>query len=155
MIKEWATVISWQAGSALLRCEPRSGCSSCQTRTSCGTGLLSGNDGDSVMHQLWVPYSQPLLPGQRVEIGLAETSLLRSAMLVYLVPLLGLLAGAGGMQFWLNSEPASVFGAFFGAAVSFMAIHRMSSRMGNDRRYQPVILQVALPESVLRASVTP
>lgn len=41
MIKEWATVVSWHNGMAVLHCEQRSGCSGCQSRKTCGTGLLS------------------------------------------------------------------------------------------------------------------
>ncbi|WOA52727.1 SoxR-reducing system protein RseC [Dickeya solani] len=154
MIKEWATVVSWQAGTAVLLCEQRSGCQSCQSRSSCGTGVLN-QIGGAATHRLTVPYSQPLLPGQRVEIGLAESSLLRSAMLVYLLPLLGLMLGAALMQYWLGSEPATVAGAFAGVAVSFAAVKRLSAKIGNNQRYQPVILQVSLPENLLRTDVTP
>ncbi|MCW2483787.1 SoxR reducing system RseC family protein, partial [Candidatus Symbiopectobacterium sp. NZEC135] len=97
MIKEWATVVSWHNGVAVLHCEQRSGCSGCQSRKTCGTGLLS-ELGLSAEQALHVPCEQPLLPGQRVELGISESSLLRSAMLVYLVPLLGLFTGAGLLQ---------------------------------------------------------
>ncbi|MGL9733298.1 MAG: SoxR reducing system RseC family protein [Symbiopectobacterium sp.] len=40
---------------------------------------------------LRVPCEQPLLPSQHVEFSISESSLLRSAMLIYLVPLLGCL----------------------------------------------------------------
>ncbi|MCW2488921.1 SoxR reducing system RseC family protein, partial [Candidatus Symbiopectobacterium sp. NZEC127] len=96
MIKEWATVVSWHNGMAELHCE-QSGCSGCQSRKTCGTGLLS-ELGRSAEQALYVPCEQPLLPGQRVELGISESSLLRSAMLVYLVPLLGLFTGAGLLQ---------------------------------------------------------
>ncbi|AJC67314.1 SoxR-reducing system protein RseC [Dickeya zeae] len=154
MIKEWATVVSWQAGIAVLHCEQRSGCQSCQSRTSCGTGLLN-QMGGAPTHQLSVAYPQPLSPGQRVEIGLAESSLLRSAMLVYLLPLLGLMLGATLMQYWLESEPATVIGAFVGVAVSFALVKRLSAKISNNQRYQPVILQVSLPENLLRTDMTP
>ncbi|HBH6925742.1 TPA: SoxR reducing system RseC family protein, partial [Serratia marcescens] len=36
MMKEWATVVSWQQGVALLRCEPKAGCGSCTARSGCG-----------------------------------------------------------------------------------------------------------------------
>ncbi|NKI75900.1 SoxR-reducing system protein RseC [Dickeya sp. CFBP 2040] len=153
MIKEWATVVSWQAGTAVLRCEQRSGCQSCQSRMSCGTGVLN-QIGGAAIHQLAVSYPQPLLPGQRVEIGLAESSLLRSAMLVYLLPLLGLMLGAALMQHWLHSDLMAVMGAFAGVAVSFAAVKRLSAKIDNNQRYQPVILQVCLPENLLRTDVT-
>ncbi|MGM3175918.1 SoxR-reducing system protein RseC [Dickeya lacustris] len=143
MIKEWATVESWQDGVVVLRCEQQSGCQGCQSRSSCGNGVLS-KVGGPVVHQLSLRYPHPLQPGQRVEIGLAEASLLRSAMLVYLVPLLGLMLGAMLFQYWLTSELAAVTGALLGISVSFGLLKYFSPSMANNPRYQPVILQVAL-----------
>lgn len=152
MIKEWATVVSWQDGIAILHCEQRSGCQGCQSQSSCATGVLS-KIGGPVSHQLSLDYPHPLEPGQRVEIGLAEASLLRSAMLVYLLPLLGLILGAALLQYWLASELAAVAGAIVGMMVSFVALRYFSPAMANNPRYQPVILQVALPGSQLRTTM--
>lgn len=92
MMKEWATVVSWQQGVALLRCEPKAGCGSCTARSGCGARALNELVPETE-HQLQVRIEQPLEPGQRVEVGIAEGSLLRSAMLVYLTPLLGMMLG--------------------------------------------------------------
>lgn len=97
MMKEWATVISWQNGIALLRCEPHSGCGNCHSRRGCGSHLLN-ELGPETDHQLQVEISQPLEPGQKVEVGISEGSLLRSASLVYLTPLVGLIAGGALFQ---------------------------------------------------------
>lgn len=153
MIKEWATVVSWQQGVAVLRCEPLSGCGSCQSRTSCGSGLLS-KAGGSAEHELTVNYQQPLVPGQKVEIGIAETSLLQSALLVYLVPLLGLMLGAVLFHAIFASELAAAAGAIIGTAASFWGVHRWSAALANSQRYQPVILQVSFPGSLLRVDTS-
>ncbi|MCW2481249.1 SoxR-reducing system protein RseC [Candidatus Symbiopectobacterium sp. NZEC135] len=144
MIKEWATVVSWHNGMAELHCEQRSGCSGCQSRKTCGTGLLS-ELGRSAEQALYVPCEQPLLPGQRVELGISESSLLRSAMLVYLVPLLGLFTGAGLLQSLFANDLAAVLGALLGAALAFILVRGWSLKLGEKRHYRPVILQIALP----------
>ena len=41
MMKEWATVVSWQDGVASLRCETQAGCSSCHSRSGCGARVLN------------------------------------------------------------------------------------------------------------------
>ncbi|SPW25918.1 Sigma-E factor regulatory protein rseC [Edwardsiella tarda] len=113
-MREWATVISWHAGEALLQCEAHAGCTGCRARQGCGTAALA-ELGPQTRHQLRLAVSQPLQVGQRVEIGLQEASVLRSALLVYLTPLAGLLGGGAIGQLWLASDGASALGPCWGA----------------------------------------
>lgn len=149
MIKEWATVVSWQDGMAVLRCEQSAGCSSCQSRKTCGTGLLSqlGMAAEQLLH---VPCEQPLEPGQRVELGISESSLLRSAVLLYLVPLLGVFIGAGSLQMLFGNDGAAVLGALLGAALAFILVRGWSAKLSTKQQYRPVILQIALPGALLQ-----
>ena len=41
MIKEWATVVSWQDGVALVSCDVKASCSSCASRAGCGSRVLN------------------------------------------------------------------------------------------------------------------
>lgn len=148
MIKEWATVISWQQGVAQLRCEQHSGCGSCHSRSSCGTSILNKMAPESAQ-QLDVVSTQPLVPGQRVEVGITEASLIRSALLVYMLPLVGLIGCAAIMQGWFNTDLAAAFGGLVGGTGGFMLARFYAQKLGDKRQYQPVILQIALPPSVL------
>ncbi|WP_409311149.1 SoxR-reducing system protein RseC [Pectobacterium sp. B1J-3] len=148
MIKEWATVVSWHNGMAVLRCEQRSGCSGCQSRSSCGTGLLN-QLGAPAEHLLTVPCEQPLEVGQRIELGITEASLLRSAVMVYLLPLLGVFTGSALFQALLGTELSAIIGAFAGGGLFFFLVKYWSVRLGRSHRYEPVILQIALPGEVL------
>ena len=94
MIKEWATVVSWQNGIALVSCDVKASCNSCASRAGCGSRVLN-KLGPQTSHTISVPSEQPLMAGQKVELGIAEGSLLSSAMLVYLSPLLGLFIMGG------------------------------------------------------------
>lgn len=98
MVKEWATVVRWHNGRAVLRYGSNSGCGSCAARSTCGSYILN-KIGPKTEYQLELEVSQPLVVGQKVEVGIPEGSLLRSAMLVYLTPLVGLFIGSGVMQF--------------------------------------------------------
>lgn len=89
MIKEWATVISWENGQALVSCDVKASCSSCASRAGCGSRVLN-KLGPQTTHTIVVPCDEPLVPGQKVELGIAEGSLLSSALLVYMSPLMGL-----------------------------------------------------------------
>ncbi|AHG19088.1 SoxR reducing system protein RseC [Chania multitudinisentens RB-25] len=149
MMKEWATVVSWQQGVALLRCEPKAGCSGCTTRSGCGARALN-ELGPESEHHLQVQIEQPLEPGQRVEIGIAEGSLLRSAMLVYMTPLFGVMFGGGLLQWWLGSDAAALLGAVVGGGAAFLLARLWASQIGEQVDYQPVVLQIGLPPGALR-----
>ncbi len=41
MIKEWATVVSWENGQALVSCDVKASCSSCASRAGCGSRVLN------------------------------------------------------------------------------------------------------------------
>ncbi|RZR37722.1 SoxR reducing system RseC family protein [Vibrio vulnificus] len=76
-----------------LSCEQQTSCSSCSSQKSCGTGVVSKAFGNKSL--LWhLEIQRRLHVGQVVEIGIPEQSLLQSAMLVYLLPIVAMLLGA-------------------------------------------------------------
>lgn len=149
MMKEWATVISWQNGVALLRCEPLSGCGSCNARSGCGSNLLN-ELGPESEHQLKVAISQPLEPGQKVEVGISEGSLLRSASLVYLTPLAGLISGGALFQALLITDAFTALGAVSGAVLGFLLARTLAAKIEGKSDYQPTVLQIGLPPTAIR-----
>lgn len=113
MIKEWATVVSWQNGIALVSCDVKASCNSCASRAGCGSRVLN-KLGPQTSHTISVPSEQPLMAGQKVELGIAEGSLLSSAMLVYLSPLVGLFIMGGLFQMLFGTDVAAMCGAALG-----------------------------------------
>lgn len=72
----------WHNGVAQVHCDVKASCSSCASRAGCGSRVLN-KLGPQTSHTISVPCEQPLAAGQKVELGIAESSLLGSAMLVY------------------------------------------------------------------------
>ncbi|CAQ83394.1 MULTISPECIES: SoxR-reducing system protein RseC [Photorhabdus] len=149
MIKEWATVIHWQQGRALLRYGSSSGCGSCQARTACGSYLLNKLGPDGV-HQIELDILQPLQPGQKVEVGIPEGSLLRSALLVYLTPLIGLFLGGALVQLWMTNQLWVFCGGILGGISGFFFARKVATYWDNQQEYQPVVLQIGLPPDAVR-----
>lgn len=149
MMKEWATVISWKNGVALLRCEPHSGCGSCNARSGCGSHLLN-ELGPESEHQLKIAISQPLEPGQKVEVGISESSLLRSAALVYLTPLVGLIMGGTLFQALFVTDAFTALGAILGAGLGFLLARTVAIKIEGENDYQPTVLQIGLPPTAMR-----
>ncbi|AKE59617.1 SoxR-reducing system protein RseC [Citrobacter farmeri] len=149
MIKEWATVVSWQNGEALVSCDVKASCSSCASRAGCGTRVLN-KLGPQTTHTLVVASDVPLKPGQKVELGIAEGSLLGSAMLVYLSPLVGLFLIASLFQVLFGSDLAALSGAILGGVGGFLIARGYSRKLAAREAWQPVILNVALPPDMIR-----
>ncbi len=149
MIKEWATVVSWEKGEALLRCDAKASCSSCASRAGCGSRLLN-KLGPQNHHLLTVASEQPLVEGQKVELGIAEGSLLSSALLVYMAPLAGLFLIAALFQGLFGSDLAAFCGALLGGVGGFLLARGISVKLSDRADWQPVILSVALPPDALR-----
>ncbi len=148
-MREWATVVAWQDGVATLHSEMKTSCSSCSARKGCGSHMLN-KLGPKNAHVMKVASAEPLKVGQRIELGIAEKSLLSSALLVYMTPLLGLFLLAGLFQMLFHSDLAAAAGALLGGVGGFIVAKGLSSYLGKSAAYQPVILSVALPPDALR-----
>ena len=97
-----------------------------------------------------VPCDEPLTPGQKVELGIAEGSLLGSAMLVYMSPLAGLFLFAALFQVLFGSDLAALSGAVLGGVGGFLIARGYSRKLAEREAWQPVILNVALPPDLIR-----
>lgn len=149
MIKEWATVVSWENGEALLSCDVKASCNSCASRSGCGSRVLY-KLGPQNTHTIAVSSAEPLVPGQKVELGIAESSLLGSALLVYMAPLAGLFIMAGLFQFLFASDLASMSGALLGGVGGFLLARGWGEKLTRRNEWQPVIISVGLPPDALR-----
>jgi sigma-E factor negative regulatory protein RseC len=106
--------------------------------------------GPQTTHTLSVPSDQPLVKGQKVELGIAEASLLGSAVLVYLSPLVGLFAVGGIFQVLFATDLAAMCGAALGGVGGFLLARGLSPRLAVRETWQPTILSVGLPPDELR-----
>ncbi|MBT0728161.1 SoxR-reducing system protein RseC [Rosenbergiella australiborealis] len=154
MMREWATVVSWHQGVATLHTEAKTTCNSCSARKGCGSQMLN-KLGPKDAHVMQVKSEQVLQPGQRIELGIEESSLLSSALMVYITPLLGLFIGAGLFQYWFNTDLASAAGALMGGVSGFFVAKCLSKLVGDKHAFQPIILTVALGPDQLRVESIP
>ena len=143
MIKEWATVVSWQNGQALVSCDVKASCSSCASRAGCGSRVLN-KLGPQTTHTIVVPCDEPLVPGQKVELGIAEGSLLSSALLVYMSPLVGLFLIASLFQLLFASDVAALCGAVLGGIGGFLIAHNKCEDV--SRYHNPYGMNISSPQ---------
>lgn len=151
MIKEWATVIAWDNGLAQVSCDVKASCNSCASRAGCGSRVLN-KLGPQTTHTISVPSAEPLVAGQKVELGITESSLLGSAMLVYMSPLLGLFVVAALFQVLFGTDIAALCGAVLGGVGGFLIAKGFSPRLAARQTWQPVIISVGLPPDLIRTA---
>ena len=145
-IHERAVVLSLENNSALwVAADKASACGSCKARSGCGTSLLAKLGAKQVAVRAVIPESlrrECFHPGEEVELAIDRTAFLKVALVMYLVPLLGLLLGV------LVALPLS---DFYTAIVAFLGLmcggwlaSRLLKQWRNDECLQPVVLRRAL-----------
>ncbi len=129
-----------------LSCEQKSSCSGCSAAKSCATGTVSKAMGNKSL-QWKLTTSSTVSPGQVVEIGFPEKSLLQSAALVYLLPLFALLLGAVLGEMWVapllkGGEGIIVISAFVFTVLGIQTARRLAKRLESSAKDQVVILRI-------------
>lgn len=133
MSQEIVKVVELADGGVWVEAVQRSACNSCNAKSGCGQHSLS-KLGKPM--RLWVPGGEGLQEGQDVVLSMPDGGLALSALLMYGLPLLGLIAGAtAGQQ---GGDVAGAVGAVAGLAGGFFAARLISARF--QQRWQPKLL---------------
>ncbi|RXJ72308.1 transcriptional regulator [Veronia nyctiphanis] len=146
MITATAEVVSYKNGCLLVRSTQQTSCGSCGSQSDCGTGIVSKALPAKTL-DISIPSDKSLPVGTMVEIGMQENAMLKSALVVYVVPLLFLIVGAIFGQFvFVNlangSEGAVVLSAFLFAGLGGFIARVLSLRFEQQPGYQPTLLRV-------------
>lgn len=147
MIEEVGRVIAIEQGEILVETEIKTTCGSCQAQSDCGTGAIA---------RALTPRSETLrfqtdLPvevGSRVRLGIPEDALLKASLLLYIVPLFGLVLSAALFNSLLpaigiHSEWVLVLMTLVSTLATFVALSRYIKRQ-EQRQYRPLLLGVLL-----------
>lgn len=110
MIEQQARVLTVSGSKAVVRLGGQSGCSACDAGQGCGAGLF-GRLLRRRMADFEVENSANAQPGDPVMIGIEEASYAKWVMLLYGLPLVMGLVGAGiafSMAGWMVQTPSSI-----------------------------------------------
>lgn len=135
-----------------------SGCNSCNSNGNNSGGCGADNIGrmflGSTPHRFRVLDPIGCHVGDEAIINIADGSVVRSAALVYLLPLLLVFTGAILASYLANpatAELASILGALTGLALAAGWLWRANRHIRYNPRYQPIILRtVTTPFFVLK-----
>jgi sigma-E factor negative regulatory protein RseC len=156
MIEERAVIISLNNVSsdaitiqtATLEIERKTACGICGQTRGCGNSIW----GKLFAHQSSAFKAQNRINakvGDSVIVGINEKALLKSAMLLYMLPLATMLIGAILAKQFNTTELAAMLGAVAGLVIGLLWVkgHTMSSSY--FKLQQPVILRLAVEDAVV------
>ncbi|MBU1702290.1 MAG: SoxR reducing system RseC family protein [Candidatus Eisenbacteria bacterium] len=117
-------------------------CHQCSAKSACVT--LGGQFKEM---SLTVPNTIQARPGDRVQLALSETDVVKLSFALYLLPALTLIAGAIlGNRFAgsFGSDPnlISLLGALAGVIIGLIGARLLSKRMSKDGRYNPRLTRI-------------
>ncbi|MGF1687716.1 SoxR reducing system RseC family protein [Photobacterium japonica] len=146
MMHSLATVVACHSGHIVVSCQQQTSCGSCASQQSCGSGIVS-KALPGRQHKITIPTQQSVNIGDVVEIGLSERSMIHSALLVYVLPLLCLVVGAALGQWWFvsmvgGSELGVILTALSCAALGVGIAKHYAARLEGDSDYQPSLIRV-------------
>ena len=145
MIEEQARVVALEAGAVWVETLRQSTCGGCSANAGCGQGLMDKIGVRASHGHVRALCDLQLQVGDQVVIGIAEDWLLRSALLVYLLPLLLFFLCAGVVQSLGAAEPWVIAAGGLGLLAGWLALRALNSRLAHDRRAHPVVLRAYLP----------
>ena len=141
MIKEKAIVTRREGNQVVIEMQRQSVCGHCELNNGCGTGAI----GRLLGHRnkpLKITSKMDLKPGDQVILGIQDRAYLNASLIIYGLPLLGLISG-GLLSQWIFGE--SDFNAFAGAAIGLtlcLIFSNQISRYRFSQQFNPEILQV-------------
>ncbi len=159
MIEERAVILSLENKSddakshsvATLEIERKTACGLCGQTRGCGNSIW----GKLFAHQSSAFKAQNRINakvGDSVIVGINEKALVKSALLLYILPLATMLIGAILASHFRQTDASAMLGAVIGLALGLLWVkgHTMSSSY--FRLQQPVILRLASNETEIKFS---
>ena len=154
MIEERAVILSLESeasaadSTATLEIERKIACGLCGQTRGCGNSIW----GKLFAHQSTAFKAQNLINakvGDSVIVGINESALLKSALLLYMLPLASMLIGAILATQIHDTNGYAMLGALIGLVLGFVWVkgHTMSSNY--FKLQQPVILRLATQETTV------
>ena len=97
LIRHEGIVLAVQDGKALVEIVQTSACSACKARSMCMSAESQEKRIDATM-------TEPLTPGDRVEVMVTEKLAWKAVLLAYILPFIVMIAVVGLLEIWIHNE---------------------------------------------------
>ena len=143
MIVERGSVVAVEKEGVWVEAVQKSVCAGCKARQGCGQGLLSKYS--KSQGYLWVLRPDPSIAvseGDEIEFGLPDDVVMKSSLIIYLVPLVLLLVGVLIAHNTFPGDGPAILGALVGLVAGGFITKMHARWVKYDDRYQPQLLSV-------------
>jgi sigma-E factor negative regulatory protein RseC len=144
MVEEIATVVDVDATGVWLQTKVVSTCQSCSAQDSCTSGVVAKTMTRRNYRFFLAQTTPDLLVGQQVRIGIPEDVLVKSALLVYLLPLLMFIGSLAFAYAGGRSESIQLIVGIAGGGAGMLLARKFGKRIGSVQ--QQVQLLAILPD---------
>ncbi|NMP17675.1 SoxR reducing system RseC family protein [Thalassotalea sp. Y01] len=160
MIEETAFVTRIDGARADVESQVKSSCHGCQQQDNCGSGQVAKAFPHRRMTLTVEHNINDLQVGDEVVIALDEKSLISSAAVVYLWPLMALILGAAVAQLYLveqlgMAEPWALLMALSCAYMGWSLARRQQRGKLNQQNLQPKILRRCHDKLITKVKIEP
>jgi len=148
VLKEMGLVTKVECGIAWVNTQSKLSCSTCQVESTCGNAILEKFLAGKIFISK-LNNSLAAQVGDQVVISIPKSSVSKASLVVYGVPLLGMIGGALFGDFWFNFEPFSILFSAIGLALGLIFIHFYNQKIANTEQYMPTMVSILsrLPNS--------
>ena len=158
MITESAVVTAVEGDKITVEAAIKTTCGSCQAQSDCGSGVISRALAPKTQ-QLIFHTPQTVAVGQQVTIGIPEQGIVAASAILYIAPLVVMLASALALSHWLPmvglvSELWVLAGSTVSTLISYVVISGRIKRL-DQTRFAPVLLTHSEPSVTEPARITP
>jgi sigma-E factor negative regulatory protein RseC len=129
------------AGTAWVKTTRTNACESCSSRHACH----AEEPGQAM--EVEALNTADARVGDRIVLNISSTSLLKATFLLYVFPVLAMIAGAMlgqtvALRHAMNVSALSALFAFLSFGLAFLVIRIIGSQLAKDGRYQPEIIKI-------------
>ena len=142
LIVETGRVLSVEEDSLWVETIQKSTCSGCAAKSGCGQNVLSSLVEKSAYLRVLLDGRSPgdFHRGSIVRIGIPANVIAVGSMIVYLLPVAGMIVGAALGKHLFASDPLSALCGFAGLFAGGVAVYLHHLKIRLDPQYQPVIV---------------
>lgn len=143
MLIEQGIVVDLKNDTVWVQTLSKTSCNSCKVNSSCGTGIVSKAFGE---RSFITPMKNQINAELKdsVEVGIPDDLVIKSSLLVYMLPLLAMIIVIIVVKFLAPNlaEPWLIASAIMGLVIGFVTVKKASLKMNENSKLEPVLLRI-------------
>lgn len=114
--------------TVVVECISKSACKSCGNNDSCGVGVVAKGVSNKT-HQLFMPYKEGMEINEPIELLIDNKDIVKSSIIVYVIPLLFFVVGTISGYYLLTSEPVIILISILSLVIGVVIAKVTSARL--------------------------